>query len=41
AALDTSTGSESAFMRDRYVYGVRARYNVGYGLWQAAYMGGA
>lgn len=29
--------SESGFMRDRYLYGVRARYNVGYGLWQAAY----
>lgn len=41
SALDISTGGESAFMRDRYMYGVRARYNVGYGLWQAAYMGGA
>lgn len=29
--------SDSAFMRDRYYYGVRARYNVGYGLWQTAY----
>jgi phage major head subunit gpT-like protein len=29
--------SESGFMRDRYVYGVRARYNVGFGLWQTAY----
>ena len=29
--------SEAGFMRDQYVYGVRARYNVGYGLWQLAY----
>lgn len=32
-----SANSDSGFMRDRYHYGVRARYNVGYGLWQAAY----
>ncbi|MBS1721791.1 MAG: Mu-like prophage major head subunit gpT family protein [Armatimonadetes bacterium] len=38
-ALEQSSGSESAFMRDRYFYGVRARYNVGYGLWQAAFGG--
>jgi phage major head subunit gpT-like protein len=36
-ALDNRSGSESAFMRDRYYYGVRGRYNVGYGLWQTAY----
>lgn len=36
-ALDNTSGSESAFMRDRFYYGVRARYNVGYGLWQTAY----
>lgn len=41
SAIDASSGSESAFLRDRYMYGVRARYNVGYGLWQAAFMGGA
>jgi phage major head subunit gpT-like protein len=35
AALEGS--SENGFMRDQYVYGVRARYNVGYGLWQLAY----
>lgn len=29
--------SENGFMRDEYVYGVRARYNVGLGLWQLAY----
>ena len=29
--------SEAGFMRDQFVYGVRARYNVGYGLWQLAY----
>jgi phage major head subunit gpT-like protein len=37
SALDNSGQNESAFMRDRFYYGVRARYNVGYGLWQAAY----
>ncbi len=35
AALEAD--SESGFMRDQYVYGVRARYNAGYGLWQTAY----
>lgn len=39
-ALEAGSGSESAWMRDRYHYGVRARYNTGYGLWQAAYAGG-
>ncbi len=29
--------SENGFMRDKYIYGVRARYNVGFGLWQLAY----
>lgn len=28
--------SERGFMREEYVYGVRARYNVGYGLWWKA-----
>lgn len=37
AALEGN--SENGFMRDQYVYGVRARYNVGYGLWQLAYGG--
>lgn len=37
AALEAGSGSESAFMQDRYLYGVRARYNVGLGLWQCAY----
>lgn len=37
SAMDRSTGSESAFMRDRYFYGVRARYNVGPGLWQTVF----
>lgn len=27
-------GSEEGFMRNRYVFGVDARYNVGYGPWQ-------
>lgn len=39
SALESGSGSESAFLRDRYFYGVRARYNVGYGLWQTAYGG--
>ncbi len=38
AALDRPT-SESVFMRDKVFYGVRARYGVGYGLWQTALMG--
>ncbi len=38
-ALDQSSGAESAFMRDRFYYGVRGRYNVGYGLWQTAFGG--
>lgn len=29
--------STSGFMRDEWLYGVRARYNAGYGLWQCAY----
>lgn len=38
-ALEAGSGSESAWMRDRFYYGVRARYNAGYGLWQAAFAG--
>lgn len=37
SALEQNSGSESAFMRDRFFYGVRGRYNVGFGLWQTAY----
>jgi phage major head subunit gpT-like protein len=37
SALDSGSGSESAFMRDRFFYGVRGRYNVGMGLWQTAF----
>ncbi len=29
--------SEEGFMRDQYLYGVRARYNVGFGDWRAAF----
>jgi len=39
AALDNPNASESAFLRDRFLYGVRGRYNVGYGLWQTAFGG--
>lgn len=35
AALEAD--SESGFLRDQFIYGVRARYNAGYGLWQMAY----
>ena len=36
----TSLGGESeeGFMRDLYLFGVRARYNAGYGYWQKAYL---
>jgi len=30
-------GSEHAFKRDEFVFGVRDRFEVGYGLWQLAY----
>ncbi|MCW5945919.1 MAG: Mu-like prophage major head subunit gpT family protein [Fimbriimonadales bacterium] len=36
-AMDSGGSSESAWWHDRYFYGVRGRYNVGYGLWQTAY----
>lgn len=35
AALEGS--SENGFMRDQFIYGVRARYNTGFGLWQTAF----
>lgn len=35
SALEGS--SENGFLRDQYLYGVRARYNAGFGLWQTAY----
>lgn len=31
------SASEEGFLRDRYLYGVRGRYNVGYGDWRCAY----
>lgn len=33
----TAEGDENVFMRDEYLYGVRARCNVGFGAWQLAY----
>lgn len=33
----TQDGSEYVFMHDRYLYGIRARVNAGFGLWQLAY----
>ncbi|MFW5838255.1 MAG: Mu-like prophage major head subunit gpT family protein [Desulfovibrionaceae bacterium] len=36
AALDKET-DENVFMRDEYIYGVDARCNVGFGLWQCAF----
>jgi phage major head subunit gpT-like protein len=35
-SLDGET-EERVFMRDEYLYGVRARCNAGYGLWQMAF----
>lgn len=35
-ALDRDN-DEHVFMRDEYIYGVRARVNAGFGLWQLAY----
>ena len=35
AALEGST--ENGFLRDQYLYGVRARYNVGFGDWRSAF----
>lgn len=34
--LEQAEGSDGAFWTDSYHYGVRARYNVGYGFWQFA-----
>lgn len=36
STLDKET-DEVVFMRDKYIYGVRARVNAGFGLWQLAY----
>lgn len=33
----TQEGSEYVFSTDRYLYGIRARVNAGFGLWQLAY----
>lgn len=35
SALEGNT--EQGFLRDQYLYGVRARYNVGFGDWRAAF----
>lgn len=37
SALDSTNPSDTTWWHDRYFYGVRARYNVGYGLWQTAF----
>ena len=31
------TNSEEGFMRDQYLYGIRGRYNVGFGDWRTAF----
>lgn len=41
SALEDPSSSESVFLRDVVYYGARARYGVGYGLWQTAYGGNA
>lgn len=33
----TNDGDENVFFKDEYVYGVRARVNAGFGLWQLAF----
>ncbi|MFK5947799.1 MAG: Mu-like prophage major head subunit gpT family protein [Methylococcales bacterium] len=33
----TNDQDENVFMRDEYLYGIRARVNVGFGLWQLAF----
>lgn len=33
----TNDNDENVFMQDEYLYGIRARSNVGFGLWQLAY----
>lgn len=38
-AMEDPNASESAWMRDRFFYGVRGRYNVGFGLWQTVFGG--
>jgi phage major head subunit gpT-like protein len=35
--LNDPKSSESVFMQKRYLFGIDARYNAGYGLWQLAY----
>lgn len=35
--LTDENASETAFMKGRYLYGVKARANVGYGFWQMAH----
>ncbi len=37
SALEDPSVSESVFLRDVVYYGARARYGVGYGLWQTAF----
>lgn len=37
-ALTDPKSSDTVFMKDKFVYGARARHNVGYGFWQMAYM---
>lgn len=37
SSIDDSNHSDMSWWQDSYFYGVRARYNVGYGLWQTAY----
>ncbi|MGR3435265.1 MAG: Mu-like prophage major head subunit gpT family protein [Shimia sp.] len=36
-ALENAKDSSEVFMKDKYLYGARARHNVGYGFWQLAH----
>ena len=33
----TNENDDNVFFTDKYLYGINARYNAGYGLWQLAY----
>ena len=36
-SLEDASRSESVFLRDQYLFGVRSRFGAGYGLWQAVW----
>lgn len=40
-ALESANGSDTVFIKDQYLYGIRYRCNGGYGFWQKAYKSNA